>query len=323
MEKQTLNKSKVVFDNHAHRYSIGDKVLKGVTPIIKWIYPETYADVPESVLMKAAEYGSMVHAKCEMADRVGFADPDCPAVLQYQTLKDENNLDVFDNEYLVNYGEELASSIDVVCYDEKNDVWPLADIKTTSKIHVPNVTLQLSIYAYMFELCNDGKKAGDIMCIWLPKPQYGKPKVMKLKRIPMAVCREIIEGYLMGLDYTVIRNKYADILGAISPASSTDVAVAEERLPDTYAQIEHSLIVFETRIKEYQQKEKEMKEYLLKAMQDHNVKKWQTERIQIVRKAASVRVTVDSAKLKKNFAEVYEQCKKESKTAESLQIKIL
>ena len=66
-----------------------------------------------------------------------------------------------------------------------------------------------------------------------------------------------------------------------------------------------------------------MKEYLLKAMQDHNVKKWQTERIQIVRKAASVRVTVDSAKLKKNFAEVYEQCKKESKTAESLQIKIL
>ena len=156
--EQVLKQSAVVFNNHEHTYRLGDKVLKGVTPIVKWMYPETYTDIPQSVLMKAAEYGSLIHAKCEMADRVGFADPDCEAVLQYEKLKEQYRLKVFDNEYLVNLDDKVASSIDVVCYDEENDVWPLGDIKTTSKIHVANVTLQLSIYAYLFELCNPGKK---------------------------------------------------------------------------------------------------------------------------------------------------------------------
>lgn len=324
MANQVLKQSRVIFDNHAHTYRIGDKVLKGVTPIVKWMFPETYTDIPQSVLMKAAEYGSMVHAKCEMADRVGFVDEECPAVVQYEELKEKNNLRVFDNEYLVNYGDEVASSIDVVCYDEERDVWPLGDIKTTSKIHVPNVTLQLSIYAYLFELCNEGKKAGEIMCIWLPKPQYGNPEVMQLKRIPMSVCREIIEGFLMGVDYSTIRNKYADILGVAPVGGSTDVAVAsDEQLPAAYKDMEKAIIEFESKIKDLQDKEKEMKAKLLKAMQDNNVKKWQTDNIQIVRKAASVRVTVDSTKLKKNFADIFEQCKKESRVAESLTIKIL
>lgn len=324
--EQVLKQSAVVFNNHEHTYRLGDKVLKGVTPIVKWMYPETYTDIPQSVLMKAAEYGSLIHAKCEMVDRVGFADPDCEAVLQYEKLKEQYRLKVFDNEYLVNLDDKVASSIDVVCYDEENDVWPLGDIKTTSKIHVANVTLQLSIYAYLFELCNPGKKAGTIMVIWLPKPQYGQPSVMPLHRVPSEVCKVLIDGFLAGDDYQQYRNKYYKELGtAPLQQEGTQLANVEsnEQLPSNFEDIEKSLINFEVNIKMLQEKQKKMKAELLKMMQENGVKKWQTESIRIIRKAGATRTSVDSAKLKKNYPDVFEKCKKTSTTAESLTIEVL
>ena len=322
--EQVLKQSAVVFNNHEHTYRLGDKVLKGVTPIVKWMYPETYTDIPQSVLMKAAEYGSLIHAKCEMADRVGFADPDCEAVLQYEKLKEQYRLKVFDNEYLVNLDDKVASSIDVICYDEENDVWPLGDIKTTSKIHVANVTLQLSIYAYLFELCNPGKKAGTLMVIWLPKPQYGQPTIMQLRRIPAEVCKVLIDGFLSGDDYQQYRNKYYEELGT-APINEDTTAVAKvdgnEHLPTNFEEIEKSLINFETNIKMLQEKQKKMKEELLRLMQQNDVKKWQTERI--IRKAGATRTSVDSAKLKKNYPDVFDKCKKTSTTAESITIEVL
>ena len=324
--EQVLKQSAVVFNNHEHTYRLGDKVLKGVTPIVKWMYPETYTDIPQSVLMKAAEYGSLIHAKCEMADRVGFADPDCEAVLQYEKLKEQYRLKVFDNEYLVNLDDKVASSIDVICYDEENDVWPLGDIKTTSKIHVANVTLQLSIYAYLFELCNPGKKAGTLMVIWLPKPQYGQPTIMQLRRIPAEVCKVLIDGFLSGDDYQQYRNKYYEELGT-APINEDTTAVAKvdgnEHLPTNFEEIEKSLIKFENNIKMLQEKQKKMKEELLRLMQQNDVKKWQTERIRIIRKAGSTRTSVDSAKLKKNYPDVFDKCKKTSTTAESITIEVL
>lgn len=325
MEK-VLKQSAVVFNDHEHTYRLGDKVLKGVTPIVKWMFPETYTDIPQSVLMNAAEYGSLIHAKCEMADRVGFVDQDCEPVLQYEELKKLYGLNVFDNEYLVNLGDKIASSIDVVCYDEKEDVWPLGDIKTTSKIHIANVTLQLSIYAYLFEWCNPGKKAGTLMVIWLPKPQYGQPTIMPLRRIPAEVCKVLIDGFLSGDDYQQYRNKYYEELGT-APINEDTTAVAKvdgnEHLPTNFEEIEKSLINFETNIKMLQEKQKKMKEELLRLMQQNDVKKWQTERIRIIRKAGSTRTSVDSAKLKKNYPDVFDKCKKTSTTAESITIEVL
>ena len=45
MEK-VLKQSAVVFNDHEHTYRLGDKVLNGVTPIVKWMFPETYTDIP-------------------------------------------------------------------------------------------------------------------------------------------------------------------------------------------------------------------------------------------------------------------------------------
>jgi len=66
MAKSELKKSAVVFDPTAHTYTLGDKRLGGVTAIVKWLFPDTYKDIPAHILNAAAEHGSLVHAKCRL-----------------------------------------------------------------------------------------------------------------------------------------------------------------------------------------------------------------------------------------------------------------
>lgn len=164
------------------------------------------------------------------------------------------------------------------------------------------------------------------MVIWLPKPQYGQPTIMQLRRIPAEVCKVLIDGFLSGDDYQQYRNKYYEELGT-APINEDTTAVAKvdgnEHLPTNFEEIEKSLINFETNIKMLQEKQKKMKEELLRLMQQNDVKKWQTERIRIIRKAGATRTSVDSAKLKKNYPDVFDKCKKTSTTAESITIEVL
>lgn len=219
MKSNNLKESSVIFNEAEHTYTLNGKKLGGVTAIVKWLFPDTYTDIPETVLMKAAAHGSLIHSKCELYDTCGLGD-DLPEVQEYIRLKAENSLTTEANEYLVDDGKDIASSIDVVFSKGEDGCYPLADIKTTSKIHVDNVTLQLSIYAYLFELCNKGKKAGKLYVIWLPKEKYGKAELMELKRVPTAACKKIIKAYLAKEDSTPYRVKY---FGAEMKEESTEI----------------------------------------------------------------------------------------------------
>lgn len=57
-----LIKSQVVFNPDEHTYMLGDKELSGITSVIsRQLFPDKYRDVPEYVLRKAAERGTMIH----------------------------------------------------------------------------------------------------------------------------------------------------------------------------------------------------------------------------------------------------------------------
>ena len=61
-KKITLNVPRVTFIEESHQYFLGEKELKGVTgTLIKKAFPDTYKNIPESVLMKAAERGALIH----------------------------------------------------------------------------------------------------------------------------------------------------------------------------------------------------------------------------------------------------------------------
>lgn len=67
-----LRDSKVLFNPEEHRYFLNGKELQGITVLLhKHVFPQMYADIPQFVLDRAAERGTMVHESIELYD-AGF-----------------------------------------------------------------------------------------------------------------------------------------------------------------------------------------------------------------------------------------------------------
>lgn len=312
MERKALRESPVKFDRQNHEYTLDGNKLSGITPIIAWMFPDTYRGIPKFVLDQAADYGSLVHSKIEMADSMGIVDDDF--IVDYMELKEQKGLKTVCNEYLVSDERYVASSIDIVF---EGDV--LADVKTTSKVHVPNVTLQLSFYAWLYEMQNPGRKVSKLYCIWLPKPQYGDADIIELNRVPSDVCSQIVDWYVKGGDPQVC-------VGWLQECGITwnqGRQRVEGEVPDGLQELIDELIIVKGQLDKFQAREKEIKTYLLEAMQERGDDKWSSDLIQVSRVAASERVTVDSKELQKKFPDAYESCKKVAKTAESIRYKVL
>lgn len=311
-KKNALVESPVMFDRASHEYTLNGHQLSGVTPIIAWLFPETYRGIPKSVLDKAADYGSMIHAKIEMADQMGVID--CDPVRDYMELKEQKGLKTLCNEYLVSDEANVASSIDVVFDDDS-----LADIKTTSKVHVPLVTLQLSIYAWLYEGQNPGRKVNRLYCIWLPKPQYGSAEIIELERVPWEVCSEIICTYIGNGD----PKKCVKMLEDCGLMVNSVRQRVEGEVPDGVQELIDELIIVKKQLDIYTAREKEIKQEILGIMQERGEDKWQSDLIQVSKVAASERMSVDSKLLEKKFPEAFRECQKVTRTVESLRYKIL
>lgn len=312
MENINMNlpESPVVFEPEHHTYNLNGKMLSGVTAIVKWLFPYTYAGIPEDVLMRAADYGTLIHSKCELADSMGIADE--PIIKEYQRIIKDAGLQVAMSEYLVSDEKDIASSIDKVFVDDS-----LGDIKTTSKVHEYNVTVQLSIYAYLYEL-QTGRSVNKLYLIWLPKPQYGTAMVKELSRIPADVCKYIIEVYVAG----------GDPLSCITALSHYITAEPEKKrvngeIPDAMTKVVDELMMVKQQLDELGEREKELKKQVLEAMQSVGEDTWSNDLIQFTRKAAYERESIDTKALKANEPNIYESYKKVTKVAESMTYKLL
>ena len=311
MENINLNlpESPVVFEPEHHTYNLNGNMLSGVTAIVKWLFPDTYSGIPESVLMQAADYGTLIHSKCELADSMGIVDD--PIVEQYQRIIKEAGLQVALSEYLVSDEMYIASSIDKVFADDS-----LGDIKTTSKVHWVNVTVQLSIYAFLYEL-QTGRKANKLYVIWLPKPQYGTPMVKELTRIPAEVCKYVIEVYSANGDPL-------SAISALSPYINIEQgARVKGEIPDGMQETIEELMMVKQRLDELGEREKELKKQVLTAMQNAGEDSWCNDLIQFSRKAAYECESIDTKALKANEPNIYESYKKVTKVAESISSKLL
>lgn len=105
MKNQSLYNSPVLFNEDGHTYTLEGHTLQGVTPIIAWLFPETYKGIPQSILENAAQYGGMIHKKIELADSMGIVDDQ--VVRDYMELKEQKGVKTLVNEYLVSDKEEL------------------------------------------------------------------------------------------------------------------------------------------------------------------------------------------------------------------------
>lgn len=307
-----LRKADVTFDPSAHTYALPDGTpLSGVTPVVEWMFPDTYRGVPQAVLDRAAERGHLVHAQCQMAYNLGMLPDGAEAeTAACVTLTERMGLRHLASEYLVSDGAGVASSIDIVFED-----YSLADIKTTSKVHTDNVTLQLSIYAWLFELQNPGLRANRLYVIWLPQAKYGEPAVTELRRVPAADCGECVRAFLRGDSPDALR-------GRLFPCHTPATDGGAERLPATLRDAEAEIARIDTELKALQEKRDRLTDGLLALMEGAGVMKWEGGRLSLTYIAAGIRKSLDTARLRAEHPDICAEYQKETATKATVRITV-
>lgn len=296
-----LSKSNVQFNEIEHTYTLDGVVLSGITSILsKYLFPKQYNGVPADILEAARERGTLVHSQVQMSvDGFDIAEP-TDEFISYKNL----NLTFCESEYLVSDNVSVASSIDLV---EKVDdtTYNLYDIKTTSTLHIEYLSWQLSIYAYLFELQNPTLKVGSLKAIHL----RGKDaKVVDINRLPNEYVLSLLDAYKSGA------NTFTNPL--------TCLETTDEEALEKAVELEQFIINLETRVKEYKEQQDKVKELLMQLMDSRSLKKIETERCIVTRKADSTRESVDSKALKERFADVYNEVKRITNVKGSITIKL-
>ena len=297
-----LVKSKVRFDEEQHRYFLGEKELSGITgTLIKKAFPDTYKGIPDAILAKSAERGSVVHQNLELFDTVFNSDVNImhsvlPEVKDYNEMIISYGLHHVDSEYLVTDNKNFASAIDKVLADNEGNIY-LADIKTTATLHYDNVSLQLSIYAKWFEEQNPDLKVKEIVCMWF---KNGQSKFQPLPRVADYQIDDLIAAYL---------------------ADDTDYQYKVE-VPEQFSALEQEYRLITARMDALKIKQDELKEQIMKMMEANKQKSVKTQFASYSYVAATTKKTFDMKLFKDTEPDHYEHYLKETTTKPSIRIKL-
>lgn len=296
-----LIKSQVIFNPDEHTYMLGGKELSGITSVIsRQLFPDKYRDVPEYVLKKAAERGTMIHSICELADDMGISH-DSDEAQGYKELKDDWGLRYECSEYLVSDDEHYASCIDKV-YRENETDFTLGDIKTTYVLDKESVRWQLSIYAYLFELQNPGCKAVRLIGIWLRGKNH---EIVEVERIPSEVVVNLLKCDSEGRQFV---NPYS-----ISPIT----------LPDEYRKMERTIQEIVSQAKYWSDKKKEIADAVMMSMVEAGEYSWKGDIISFTRKKDTIRKDFDKKAFEKDYPDLYNKYLKEIPVVGSVTLKTI
>lgn len=301
-KKITLNVPKVTFIEETHQYFIGKKELKGVTgTLIKKAFPDTYKNIPKSVLMKAAERGGLIHNTFETFCSIFDADikqyPNPTEELQaFHSMLVAYDLHYVASEYLVTDGENFASAIDGIFADNEGNIY-LVDYKNTATLHYDNVSLQLSIYAKWFEEQNPDLKVKEIVCMWFKK---GQSKFQPLPRVADYQIDDLINAYL---------------------ADDTDYQYKVE-VPEQFSALEQEYRLITARMDALKIKQDYVKEQIMKMMEANKQKSIKTNIGSYSYVESTTKRTLDTKLFKEKYPNAYERLTKVSISKPSIRIKL-
>jgi hypothetical protein len=288
----------VRFDELCHSYLCDDKVLIGITTLMKHqgISPN-YEGIAPEVLADAAKRGTSVHTLLEKFDNKEVALPTDvlsdhfegkvlqTAAEQSKILKSYASLglQVECSEYLVTDGKVVASFIDKVFKDGS-----LADVKTTSTLHVESVSWQLSIYAYLFEKQNPTIKVPHLYAIHI---RNGQAKLLEVPRVPDA---EVIE---------VLRCEEVGELYQGKPKQDASVVLSDAEVV-SLVDAETKIATYDLAVKEIKARSEAIKDRLYQYMLANNLDELQCAGGVFKLKRPYETSRVNSAKLKTKYPDI-------------------
>ena len=291
-----LTKPSVVFDKESHTYFLNGKQLSGITALLeRKLFPTKYAGVDEETLHKAAEYGSNVHE--QIAEDDGVDEFVLDEVLSYRKIITAHNLKPIAHEYLVTDSDKYASAIDLVFENEDGTV-DLADIKTTYKLDKDYVSWQLSIYAYLFELCNPGLKVNNLYGLWLRDDKSSYEKVYRHDK------DEVLR---------LLADDTEDCFLPDSPKMPADIV-------EMASQLEEYFTILKWYEKKYKEQEKEFKSRLTKLMGEAGIYNISIGGLKISYVKGYTKSSIDSTRLKKEMPEIVDKYSKTTNVSPTIKI---
>lgn len=275
--------------------------LSGVTALLgRQLFKDKYEGISKGIMEKAAERGNLIHRQVEMFETFGGENL-APEVEAYKKLKAKGKYETVATEWLVSDREHVASSIDVVF--EKDGEIILCDIKTTSKLDMEYLSWQLSIYKYLLLLDNPKVKVNKLVACWLPKEQYGKPKMVEVEEKPAMWVKELIACDARGEQWQMPEDALEILKG--------QALVVPQELTEAIAQV----LIMESMAKA-------CKEKLRALMEEHGITKWENEDFVASLSPDTETTTFDSKAFKADNPEEYEKYLKTSTRKGAFKVKL-
>lgn len=302
------NNNKVFFDPISHTYLMGDKVLIGVTSLMKkhGLSPD-YSGIPEATLAKAAAEGTAIHKEIEDYDN-GVSVLRTPLIEEYIATCQEHGLIFIRNEFPVSDYELVASSIDGV-YGLKNgkeNEVVLIDYKATSKVHTRSLAWQLGIYRVLFERQTTGLKVVACYCLHIDKKERTIKGLVPIEPVSEAEVEALLQAEREGRIYIDLHEEPSAELVLTDAELTAYVTQQAEisRLKEQIKSIEETLKCMDKRVLDY--------------MLENNLESLEGGGGVFKVKKAYERASIDTARLKKMQPGIYEQYKKVTTVATSL-----
>lgn len=298
-----LVKSKVLFNQEQHTYTLDGILLQGITGMIgRQLFPDKYSNIPKEILNAAARRGSLIHETIELVDDLGVSN-EMEEAKGYIDLKELYGLQYEASEYLVSDNENFASCIDKV-YRESDNEFSLGDIKTTYELDKDYIRWQLSIYAYLFERQNPGCKAVRLFGIWLRGKTH---ELVEVERIPDGVVKELLDAEINGRQF-------------INPYS---IPSATSQMPAKYKAMEQSIAEILEQAKFWTEKKKELSDGIMKAMVESGAYSWKGNTVSFTRKKDTIRKEFDKKSFERDYPQLYNQYLKETPVVGSVTLKTI
>lgn len=173
----------IEFIEEGHLYLYNGVIIPSVSEILGFIFPDKYKDVPEGILERKAEYGTLVHKLTEELDNgktieelkqeYQFNYIIEASLNQHLKIKKEYELEPITMEQRVCYKGLYAGTYDLEANIKGK--FSLIDRKTTAELDKEYISWQLSFY----ELAS-GREYEKFYVEWLPKKGLGK--LVEIKR---------------------------------------------------------------------------------------------------------------------------------------------
>lgn len=273
---------KIKFNELEHKYYLIDEngnetELVSVTTLLKkHNISSDYSFVKEEVVAAKAERGKVVHKELEnyiKENKIGFTSE----LEKFIELCSRENIKPLKSEFIV-FNDEIAGTVDLEGVIDGKETF-LGDFKTTLSLNKESVAWQLSLYQYLI-----GKNYDKLLCFHFPDPIT--LKVIEVSPIPKEEIEKLLE---CERNFILYEKKTMEL----------DFIDTEKILT-----VQRALKSLEARKKELEAEETEIKEALIRKMEENGVKSIDNNLFKITYIDSYSKESIDTTRLKKEKPEI-------------------